>query len=93
MVMFLECQGCKAQENIMCQDDKSAILLEKNGRASASKRTRAVNARCFQIKDHTDEKQLEVKHCRTDDMIGDYMTKGLQGHKFSKFRKAIMGVE
>ena len=42
-VMFLECQGCKAQENVLCQGNESAILLEKNGRASASKRTRAVN--------------------------------------------------
>ena len=92
-VMFLECQGCEAQENVMHQDDKSAILLEKNGCASASKRTRAVNVRCFQIKDHMDKKQLEVKHCRTDDMIRDCMTKGPQGHKFSEFGKAIVGME
>ena len=92
-VMFLECQGHKAQENVLCQDNKSAILLEKNGRASASKRTRAVNVRHFQMKDHTDKKQLEVKHCRTDDMIGDCVTKGSQGCKFSEFRKAIVGME
>ena len=69
------------------------VQLEKNGRASASKRTRAVNVQHFQTKDCMDEKQLEVKCCRTDDMIGDHMTKGLQGCEFSKFRKAIMGME
>ena len=45
------------------------------------------------MKDYTDEKQLEVRCCRTDDMIGDYVTKGPQGYEFSKFRKAIMGME
>ena len=92
-VVFLECQGHKAQENVLHQDNKSAILLEKNGCTSVSKRTRAVNVRHFQIKDYTDEKQLEIKCCRTDDMIGDYVTKRLQGYEFSKFRKAIMGME
>ena len=92
-MMFSECQGCKAQENISCQDNKSVILLEKNGCASASKRTRAVNVRHFQTKDHIDENQLDVKCCRTDDMTGDYVTKRLQGCKFSKFRKAIVGME
>ena len=92
-LMFLECQGHKAQENVLCQDNKSAILLEKNGCASASKRTRAVNAQHFQMKDYTDKKQLEVKCCRTNDMIGDHVTKGSQGCKFSEFGKAIMGME
>ena len=35
---------------------------------------------------------LKIEYCPTDMMISDYMTKGLQGMKFSKFRKAIMGM-
>ena len=32
-----------------------------------------------------------VKCCTTDEMVGDFMTKGPQGIKFAKFCKAIMG--
>ena len=67
--------------------------MEKNERASASKRTRAVNVRFFQIKDYIEKGQLCVEYCPTNEMVADYMTKGLQGYKFDKFWKAIMGME
>ena len=38
MRYFMECQGCKVNENIIFQDNKSALTLEKNGKASISKR-------------------------------------------------------
>ena len=34
---FMECQGFKAKESIMLQDDKSTKVFEKNGKASGSK--------------------------------------------------------
>ena len=34
-----------------------------------------------------------IIHCPTDDMIGDYFTKPLQGAKFIKFRNLIMGID
>ena len=34
---FLEAQGYKVSDNILFQDNKSAILLESNGKASSSK--------------------------------------------------------
>jgi len=34
---------------------------------------------------------INVMYCPTDEMIGDFMTKSLQGKKFLKFREAIMG--
>ena len=37
---FLEEQGHKTNRNIVHQDNKSSILLMKNGRSSAGKRTR-----------------------------------------------------
>ena len=39
---FMEAQGYQVQDNVLFQDNKSAILLEKNGKASSSKRTRRV---------------------------------------------------
>ena len=35
---------------------------------------------------------LSSKWCPTGDMIGDFMTKALQGALFKKFRDQIMGV-
>ena len=34
---FLKEQGCKVQENVVKQDDKSTVLLAKNGKASLGK--------------------------------------------------------
>jgi hypothetical protein len=44
---FLEAQGYSVGENIIYQDNKSAILLEKNGKASSSKQTKHINIRYF----------------------------------------------
>ena len=38
--LFLEAQGYKINDNVIYQDNQSAILLEKNGKVSSSKRTR-----------------------------------------------------
>ncbi len=37
--MFLEAQGYSVTENVIFQDNQSAILLEKNRKASSGKRT------------------------------------------------------
>ena len=90
--LFLHDQGYPVKTRV-CQDNKSAILLEKNGRASASKRTRAINIRYFMVTDYVKRGELIVEYCPTDEMIGDYYTKPLKGIKFDKFRKIIMGHE
>ena len=89
----MEAQGYEIQENILYQDNKSTILLEENGRKSAGKRSRALNVRYFFITDQIQQGNLSVIYCPTDDMISDYMTKPLQGEKFRKFRRAIMGMD
>jgi len=40
---FLEEQGCKVEDNVLLQDNQSAMCLETNGRASAGRRTRHMN--------------------------------------------------
>ena len=42
---FLDAQGYGHQDTILYQDNQSAILLEKNGRKSSSKRTKHLNCR------------------------------------------------
>ena len=79
------------EKNILFQDNKSAILLEVNGRKSAGSRSRALNVRYFFLTDQVEKGNLSIEYCPTDDMWGDFMTKPLQSEKFEKFRGLIMG--
>ncbi len=44
---FLECQGYQHRPSVIYQDNKSALLLELNGRRSTSKRTKHIKVRYF----------------------------------------------
>ena len=88
--LFLEAQGYLVKDNVLYQDNQSAILLEKNGKASSGKRTWHLNIHYFFLTDQVINNNVSIQLCRTDDMTADYMTKPLQGKKFNKFRKAIM---
>ena len=87
---FLQEQGYKILQAIMYQDNKSAMLLEKNGKESSSKRTRHINIRYFYITDCIARGEFTVQYCPTDDMWADLLTKPLQGAKFLKFRQILM---
>jgi hypothetical protein len=89
---FMKAQGYDAKDSVLFPDNKSSILLEKNGKASSSKRTKHINIRYFFITDRVIKEELSVSWCPTGDIIGDYATKPLQGALFWKFRDQIMGV-
>ncbi|CAJ1959786.1 unnamed protein product [Cylindrotheca closterium] len=84
--LFMKWQGYPIKKNILYQDNKSAILLEENGRKSAGKRSRAINIHYFFITDQVEKGNVKIEYCPTDNMIADFMTKPLQGEKFRKFR-------
>jgi hypothetical protein len=89
----MKAQGYDVLDNILFQEDnKSSILLEKNGKASSSNRTKHISIRYFFITDRVKDKEVSVVWCPTGDMIGNYATKPLQGALFRKFRDQIMGV-
>jgi hypothetical protein len=89
---FMEAQGYNVKDNILFQDNKSSILLETNGKASSSKRTKHINIRYFFITDRVSQGELSVAWCPTGEMTADFGTKSLQGSLFKKFRDRIMGV-
>ena len=91
--MFLEAQGYEIKENIVFQDNMSAIQLEKNGLASAGKRSRHLNIRLFFMTDLIKRKELTVQYCPTEEMDADYMTKPTQGQTFVKFRNRTLYIE
>ncbi len=84
-------QGYGIVENLLLQDNKSSILLEKNGKASSGKRTRHINIRYFFITDRVNKKEISIEWCPTKDMVADFMTKPLQGSHFRRLRDIIMG--
>jgi hypothetical protein len=74
------------------QDEKSSILLDKNEKASSSKRTQYINIRYFFITNRVNKEEMLVVWCPTGDMMVDYMTKPLKGALFRKLRDQVMGV-
>jgi hypothetical protein len=89
---FLMAQGYGVTQNLLLQDNKSSMLLEKNGRASSGKRTRHINIRYYFITDRVNMKEIEIEWCPTKEMVADYKTKPLQGSHFRRLRDLIMGM-
>ena len=89
---FLKAQGYSILYKVLFQDNKSSILLEKNGKALSSKRTKHIKIRYLFITDRVAQGDVSLVWCPTRDMIGEFMTNPLQGALFPKFRDQIMGV-
>jgi hypothetical protein len=76
------------------QDNKSLILLEKNGKALSSKCTRHIAIRYIFVTNRIAKGKLSIQWCSTAEMNADFMTKkSLQGATFQKFRDIIMGIK
>ena len=88
---FLDHQGYKLSDNIILQDNQSAILMEKNGRNSCTGNSRHINVRFFFVKDRVANKEVVIKYCPTEFMLADFYTKALQGSLFNRFRDVLMG--
>ncbi len=89
--LFMIAQGVKVTGNILYQDNRRAILLEKNGRASISKRTKHIKIRYYYVADWIAKGDLLVVWCPTKKMNADFLTKPLQGKVFKQFRDMLMG--
>ena len=82
---FLLSQGYKVTDNVVYQDNQSAILLEKNAKASSGKRSKHIDVQYFFVKDQVDKVNVQIKWCPTKEMIADFFTKPLQGSLFKRF--------
>ena len=87
----MRAQGIEVRDNILYQDNKSAMLLETNGLALSSKRTKHINIRYNYVADRVAKGDLRVVWCPTEKMIADFLTKPLQGKAFVEFRNLLMG--
>ena len=89
---FLQAQGFPHDTSYFEQDNQSAIRLERNGRASASQRSRHINIRYFFIPDCLDTDNITLRYCQTEHMLTDFLSKLLQGSLFQRFRDVLLGL-
>ena len=88
---FMKSQGHSISASYLAQDNQSAMKLEQNGRMSAGQRSRHINIRHFWVTDRLKADGITLKHCPTDLMLADFLTKPLQGSLFRKFRAVLLG--
>jgi hypothetical protein len=89
---FMHDQGYDLKTYLI-EDNRSTMLLMKNGKMSSGKRTKHFDIRYFYVKDLIDRGVINVSHCMSEDMIADFFTKPLQGKRFDKFRDVILNVK
>ena len=87
---FLEDQGYTVEDNIMYQDNKSAILLDTDGKMSSSNRTKYIKVLLIFIKDIISCGYLSLYYFPTEKMWSYVLTKPLQGPKFKERRAILM---
>ena len=90
---FRIAQGDSPTEDTLMQDNKSAILLQKNWPFSTRKGSKHINVRYFFVVDKIKNKEVKIVYCPTEEMVADYNTKPLQGSLFYYFRNKIMGIK
>ena len=84
---FLEVLGYPLKQNVLLQDNTSAILMQKNGRTCLGKRNRAIDVRYFAIKDLIDKGEVCIEYCDTENMIADFkpnLCKGKSSYDLEK---------
>ena len=87
---FIQEQGYDMTHAEIFQDNKSAILLERNGKMSSSKRTKHIKVKYFFVKDKIEQGEVAVTYKPTEEMWIDVNTKPKQGTPFRVDRSHMM---
>ena len=88
--LFMEAQGYKPKMTL-AKDNQSEIRMLINGKESCTSNSKHVAIKYFWCTDRIKNGNITVKHCPTEKMVADYMSKPLQGKLFHTFRNVIMG--
>lgn len=90
---FHEAMGYNVVINVLYQDNKSIITLEKNRKILQSKQTKHVKICHFLTKDMVDQGEGEIRHCPAREMWSDILTKPKQGWEFFLMHSKLLGCE
>ena len=88
--LFMEAQGYKPKMTL-AKDNQSEIRMLINGKESCTSNSKHVAIKYFWCTDRIKNGNIKVRHCPTEKMVADYMSKPLQGKLFHTFRNVIMG--
>lgn len=69
---------------VIYEDNQSAISMAKNPQFDG--RAKQIDIKYHFIRDHVSSGKMELRYCKTNDMVADIMTKGLSGEQFEKLR-------
>ena len=79
------------KKTIFHQVNESAEKMEMSGLISCGDKSRHINIKYFIIKDVLEREKIDLRHCGTEYMIANFLTKQLQGSLFRRIRDVIMG--
>ena len=79
-------------KDVLMQDNKSSILLQKNYPFLVQKVSKHIHVCFYFAKDKIDKKEPKIVYCLTDKMTADFNTKPLQGSKFVECRDKLLGI-
>jgi hypothetical protein len=75
-------------ETIIKEDNRSTMMLMKNGRLSSGMRMKHLDIHFLHLIDHGI--LLTMEYCATTDMVADFFTKLIQGTLFQLLRDIIL---
>ena len=69
---------------VIFEDNQSAISLAKNPKFHG--RSKHIAIKYHFIREQVNSGKIELRYCKTSDMIADFLTKGLNREQFEKLR-------
>ena len=88
---FLSAQGYGIYNNVIYQENQSAMRMEKNWRDLCTGKSMHINIRYFFVKYRIHKGNMNVEYCSTHLMLAGFFTKPFMGETLRKFRSVIMG--
>ena len=79
MTNFMDAQGYKIKNNVLYEDNQSAIRIEQNRRNSCTGNSRHIDIIYFFVVDRIKKKEINTQYCPIEIMLLDFFTKPLQG--------------
>ena len=89
--IFMEAQVYIIKQNILFQNNQSAVKMENNEKTFCTSNSRHINIWYFLVKEWIDKSNMPIAYCSTDHMLAGFYTKALQGYLSVRFHKVIMG--
>ena len=80
--LSLDMQLDISEPTIIFEDNQAAICMSRNPQFHG--RTKHIGIKYHYVREQVSKSTIELRYCRTDNMIADIFTKGLSQEKFIK---------